>query len=87
MRSDDEVQEATSELCDRVWYYRKIVWAANERDGEFHPLSIPGMAKCEETYLDLSREMYMEDFDWGFLQGKLSALRWALGDDWDMLDT
>jgi hypothetical protein len=27
------------------------------------------------------------DFEWGMINGKLSALRWALGDDWDMLDT
>lgn len=26
-------------------------------------------------------------FDWGMINGKLSALRWALGDEWDMLDT
>ena len=26
-------------------------------------------------------------FDWGMLNGKMSALRWVLGDDWDMLDT
>lgn len=28
-----------------------------------------------------------DDFAWGMLNGKLSALRWALGDDWDNLDT
>jgi len=28
-----------------------------------------------------------DDFDWGMVNGKLSALRWALGDEWDMLDT
>lgn len=27
------------------------------------------------------------DFEWGMINGKLSALRWVMGDDWDMLDT
>ncbi len=25
-------------------------------------------------------------FDWGMMNGKVSALRWVLGDEWDMLD-
>ena len=27
------------------------------------------------------------DFEWGMINGKLSAIRWMLGDEWDMLDT
>jgi hypothetical protein len=28
-----------------------------------------------------------DDFEWGMVNGKLSAIRWILGDEWDMLDT
>ena len=27
------------------------------------------------------------DFDWGMMNGKLSALRWFLGEEWDELYT
>jgi len=32
-------------------------------------------------------ENVKSDWDCGFVSGKLSAIRWVLGDDWDMLDT
>jgi hypothetical protein len=28
-----------------------------------------------------------DNFEWGMLNGKLSAVRWVSGDDWDMLNT
>jgi hypothetical protein len=34
-----------------------------------------------------TKNLIWDDFAWGMLNGKLSALRWALGEDWDDLDT
>lgn len=28
-----------------------------------------------------------DNFEWGMINGKLSAIRWVIGDDWDSLDT
>jgi hypothetical protein len=42
--------------------------------------------KMEKLYS--KEELFPEsDFDWGMINGKLSALRWVLGDEWDMLYT
>ena len=44
-------------------------------------------AKRTENEVGLENLGPWDDFAWGMINGKLSALRWVLGDDWDMLDT
>jgi hypothetical protein len=48
--------------------------------------ALKAAAKVEKKY-GVENLGPWDDFDWGMINGKLSALRWVLGDEWDMLDT
>lgn len=48
--------------------------------------ALKAAAKVEKKYGSENLGPW-DDFEWGMINGKLSALRWVLGDDWDMLDT
>ena len=41
--------------------------------------------KVEDIYG--KENLTFDDFEWGMINGKLSALRWVIGDEWDNLDT
>lgn len=102
-RGLQEIMSAMDELFDKVWYNRhmnmmchiengsiEIVPAGTKRYGNdvIHE-DILGKAKIAAQRV---RDKYEDtgpwsDFEWGMLNGKLSALRWVLGDEWDMLDT
>lgn len=44
-------------------------------------------AKATEDEVGIDNLGPWDDFEWGMVNGKLSAIRWVLGDEWDMLDT
>lgn len=80
----------------------KIVTKAEWREKKYDELKYPecqnymteeiwnmALNAAERTKAALGEENIgpWTDFEWGMLNGKLSALRWALGNDWDFLDT
>ena len=86
--------EAEQEMFDRIWYDRHQVFRSKVRQGE--EKTSPGVMKIaraaarrlEAKYGKKNlRNSYHDTFEWGMLNGKLSALRWVLGEEWDFLDT
>jgi hypothetical protein len=89
----DEILAAEQELFDRIWYDRsmlheqKAIEAGDDADLEhLRKVTGPGRARVEKTYGVENLGPY-DKFEWGMLNGKLSALRWVLGSEWDFLDT
>lgn len=76
----------------KVWYDRHRLLMEEQRL-VIRPIPADAMAKTEsavrkieETYGKENLGPY-SDFEWGMLNGKLSTLRWVLGEEWDSLDT
>lgn len=86
------ILQAESEFFDKVWYDRHQQLMEKVRTGKDEtPNDIVKMARAAAKSV---RARYGKgelgpwtDFEWGMLNGKLSALRWVLGDEWDFLDT
>ena len=95
IRSVAAILKAEEEFFDRIWYDRKLVLQDNVKRGretidpEIKKGMLAAMKRVEAKYggKKALRGYYKSDFEWGMMNGKLSTLRWILGDDWDMLDT
>ena len=89
----DEILAAEQEMFDRVWYDRSMLHEQQLEDAGDHDkverlrqVAGPGRARVEATYGIDNLSPY-DKFEWGMINGKLSALRWVLGSEWDFLDT
>lgn len=91
-RTMNIVSEVINELFDKIWYERHLVLRYKIENGldtvepKIWNDALKAAEKVERKYGIENLGPY-DDFDWGMLNGKLSALRWVLGDEWDMLDT
>lgn len=91
-RTKEEVINKIDEFTDKVWYDRHqlLKHLIKEKEEEVGPDIWKGALKSakevEEKYGIENLGPY-GDFEWGMLNGKLSALRWLTGFEWDMLDT
>lgn len=89
LRSVSAITVAEGEIFDQVWYGRKPDdhWDDN-LEANIRTMLENGMREVEEKYgQEKLDENVKDNFSWGLVSGKLSALRWVLGDDWDNLDT
>jgi len=91
IRSVRQILKAEAELCDRLWYGRKMPAAFYREKGTSEEV-IKGMLKgkreAEKKYGKKSlMDNMKDDWSWGFLSGKVSAIRRVLGLDWDVLDS
>lgn len=86
IRSLSQIRRAENEFYEKMWYGRKPADVdAQSWDAEVKRSVKQSMREMERKYG--KKNLLVDDFGWGMFNGKLSALRWVLGDDWDMLDT
>lgn len=77
LRSKEDIRAAATEYHDRLWYYRATSGSPSAQN---LAMSEAPRREMEAKYTDLASD---GEFAYGEICGRLSALRWALGDDWD----
>jgi hypothetical protein len=91
IRSVKQILAAENEFFTRVWYGRKMpakVYRAGGTPEDIIKGMLKGKRDAEKRYGKRSLMANMKtDWGWGFVSGKLSAIRWVLGDEWDVLDS
>ena len=88
------ILDAEKEMFDRIWCHRSLQSEFRyEREGKqeklehLRAIAGAGRQRVEQTYTEPGKLGQYSDFELGMLSGKLSAIRWVRGSDWDFLDT